>query len=104
MFVRFDPKGLVSLSFFQKVLDLTRFFLGEVVMSNLEDAQQKLRLALSRLEKAAEKLVERGSSPDFSQEVLELRKRCELLENRSRTVARRLDDSIDRIKQIIGSK
>ena len=28
MFVRFDPKGLVSLSFFQKVLDLTRFFFG----------------------------------------------------------------------------
>ena len=68
-------------------------------MSNLEDAQQKLRLALSRLEKAAEKLVERGSSPDFSQEVSELRERW-LLENRSRTVARRLDDSIDRIKQI----
>ena len=73
-------------------------------MSNLEDAQQKLGLALSRLEEAAEKLVKRGSSPDLSQELLELRKRCELLENRSRTVARRLDDSIGRIKQIIGSK
>ena len=101
--VGFDPKGIVSLSFQERPLALRGFFLGELVMSNLEDAQKKLGLALSRLEEAAEKLVERGSGPDLSQELSELRKRCELLENRSMTVARRLDDSIDRIKQIIGS-
>jgi len=74
------------------------------IMSSLKEAQERLRRALGRLEAAAENVAGREDNDDLQEELAEMRQRCELLENRSQTVSRQLDDTIGRMRQILGTQ
>jgi predicted nucleic acid-binding Zn-ribbon protein len=67
-------------------------------MDRLEQAQQRLDEALSRLEKAAGAATSSGAN---AEDVAALQRRCDVLEDRSRQMADRLDAAIGKIRGIL---
>ena len=70
-------------------------------MSRLEDAQKRLQEAVSRLDKAVENAGDSSQSDALEAELTAVRDRCAMLENRSQTVSRQLDETIGRMQELL---
>lgn len=70
-------------------------------MSRLEDAQKRLLEAVNRLDAAVEKAGDPAQSKILQAELSAVRDRCAMLENRSQTVSRQLDETIGRMHELL---
>ncbi len=74
-------------------------------MSRLSEAQDRLELALARLEQASsESATQAGETIDArSAEFEAVRARCDALEDNARMVSERLDAAIGRVRTLVES-
>ena len=70
-------------------------------MSRLEDAQKRLQDAFRRLDAAVENLGDRSVADGLEEELAAARDRCSMLESRSKTVSRKLDETIGRMQELL---
>lgn len=72
-------------------------------MSRLEEAQQKLESALSKLDAAIDQRLAAPESPDgeWQAELAAVRAEKDRLENTTHTVANQLDRTIERLQKLL---
>lgn len=74
-------------------------------MTRIEEAQDKLTKALTRLEHAAREAASAGpaQSPELEAELAAMRARYARLEGEARAVSDRLDAAIERVRTLLAS-